>query len=361
MYAKWVRSWRDLPVLINQWANVVRWEKVTRLFLRTTEFLWQEGHTAHETEAEAEEETLRMLDIYREVCETVLAMPVVCGRKSESEKFAGALRTYSIEALMGDGRALQAGTSHNLGQNFAKAFDITYQARDKSVQFVWGTSWGVSTRLIGGLLMTHGDETGLILPPRVAPYQVVIVPIPRGNWQETVLPRARELHAELVRAGVRARLDERDGYTPGWKFSEWELRGVPLRLEIGPKDIEKSQVLLARRDTREKLPTPMAGLAERVTDLLGEIQRALYERALKFREDHTQRVSSYDEFKQVMEGRPGFVIASWCGRAECEAQIKTDTQATLRNLPFGEPAALSAPCVRCDQASVGEAWFAKAY
>jgi prolyl-tRNA synthetase len=209
--------------------------------------------------------------------------------------------------------------------------------------------------------MTHGDDRGLILPPRVAPYQVVIVPISRGNWQETVLPRAREIRDLLTSAGVRVTLDDTEANTPGWKFAEWEMRGVPLRLEIGPKDIEKSQVLLARRDTREKLPTPMAGLAERVTDLLGEIQRALYERALKFREDHTQRVSSYDEFKQVMEGRPGFVIASWCGRAECEAQIKADTQATLRNLPFGEPAALSAQCVRCDQASVGEAWFAKAY
>jgi prolyl-tRNA synthetase len=361
LYSKWIKSWRDLPVLINQWANVVRWEKVTRPFLRTTEFLWQEGHTAHETEAEAQQETMQILAIYKDFAETELAMPVVDGQKSESEKFAGASRTYSIEALMADGRALQAGTSHNLGQNFAKAFDIQFQGRDKALQYAWTTSWGVSTRLIGGVIMTHGDDRGLILPPRVAPYQVVIVPISRGNWQETVLPRAREIRDLLTSAGVRVTLDDTEANTPGWKFAEWEMRGVPLRLEIGPKDIEKSQVLLARRDTREKLPTPMAGLAERVTDLLGEIQRALYERALKFREDHTQRVSSYDEFKQVMEGRPGFVIASWCGRAECEAQIKTDTQATLRNLPFGEPAALSAPCVRCDQASVGEAWFAKAY
>jgi prolyl-tRNA synthetase len=360
MYAKWVRSWRDLPVLINQWANVVRWEKVTRLFLRTTEFLWQEGHTAHETEAEAEEETLRMLDIYREVCETVLAMPVVCGRKSESEKFAGALRTYSIEALMGDGRALQAGTSHNLGQNFAKAFDITYQARDKSVQFVWGTSWGVSTRLIGGLLMTHGDETGLILPPRVAPYQVVIVPIPRGNWQETVLPRARELHAELVRAGVRARLDERDGYTPGWKFSEWELRGVPLRLEIGPKDIEKSQVLAARRDTREKLALAMDGLPPRVLELLNDIQRALLERARQFQADHTTDTTSYAEFTRIMEGRPGFVHAPWCGDEACEAAIKTETQATIRNLPL-DAAPPAGPCLKCGRPAIATALFAKAY
>jgi prolyl-tRNA synthetase len=248
MYAKWIQSWRDLPVLINQWANVVRWEKVTRPFLRTTEFLWQEGHTAHETEEEAEEETLRMLAIYKEFAETVLAMPVLDGPKSASEKFAGASRTYSIEALMGDGRALQAGTSHNLGQNFAKAFGIQFQGRTKELQHAWTTSWGVSTRLIGGVIMTHGDDSGLVLPPRVAPIQVVIVPIPRGNWQETVLPRALELKAELTRAGIRVELDAREAYTPGWKFAEWELRGVPLRLEIGPKDLEKQQVVLARRD-----------------------------------------------------------------------------------------------------------------
>src|SRR5579862_8432464 len=245
MYANWVQSWRDLPLLINQWANVVRWEKKTYPFLRTTEFLWQEGHTAHETEADAEDETLKILDLYAEVCESMLAMPVVKGRKTDSEKFAGALRTYSIEALMGDGRALQAGTSHNLGQNFAKAFDITFQARDKSVQHVWGTSWGVTTRLIGALIMVHGDDSGLVLPPAVAPYQVVIVPIGRDDWRETVLPRALEIKKELVAAGVRVIVDERDE-RPGWKFAEWELRGVPMRLEIGPKDIEKSQVLIAR-------------------------------------------------------------------------------------------------------------------
>ena len=259
MYAKWIQSWRDLPVLINQWANVVRWEKVTRLFLRTTEFLWQEGHTAHETEAEAEEETLRMLDVYRDFAETELAMPVVAGRKSESEKFAGASRTYSIEALMGDGRALQAGTSHNLGQNFAKAFEITFQARDKSLQHVWGTSWGVSTRLIGGVVMTHGDDNGLILPPRVAPYQVVIVPIPRGNWQETVLPHARAIKAELADRGVRVMLDDRDVYTPGWKFAEWELRGVPLRWRSARRISRSRRCVLVRRDTREKRPTPADG------------------------------------------------------------------------------------------------------
>jgi prolyl-tRNA synthetase len=359
MYAKWIQSWRDLPVLINQWANVVRWEKVTRPFLRTTEFLWQEGHTAHETEPEAEEETLKILELYKEMVETELAMPVVTGRKSESEKFAGALRTYSIEALMGDGRALQAGTSHNLGQNFAKAFDITFQARDKSVQHVWGTSWGVTTRLIGAAIMVHGDDSGLVLPPRVAPYQVAIVPIGRDNWRETVLPRAKEIQNTLVAAGFRVTLDERDE-RPGWKFSEWEMRGVPLRIEIGPKDIEKSQVLTARRDTREKAGVPMDGLAARVREILDDIQRNLLDRARTFRAEHTQRVDSYDAFKQVLEGRPGFVIAPWCGAADCEAHIKTDTQATIRNMPMGA-AAPSGSCVRCDNPAQVDAWFAKAY
>src|SRR5438876_40509 len=306
MYAKWVQSWRDLPILINQWVNVVRWEKVTRPFLRTTEFLWQEGHTAHETHDEAEAETLMILDLYARISEEVMAMPVVKGQKSDSEKFAGALRTYSIEALMGDGRALQAGTSHNLGQNFAKAFDITFQARDKSVQHVWGTSWGVSTRLIGGVIMTHGDDAGLVLPPNVAPYQVVIVPIGRDNWRETVLPHVQDVRRDLAAAGIRVVIDERDE-RPGWKFSEWELRGVPLRVEIGPKDIEKASVVVARRDTRAKQSIPMSGLAASLQALLADVQRNLFERARAFCDEHTQRVSSYDEFKQVLEGRPGFV------------------------------------------------------
>jgi prolyl-tRNA synthetase len=360
LYAKWIQSWRDLPVLINQWANVVRWEKVTRPFLRTTEFLWQEGHTAHETADEAQAETLKILALYKEFAENELAMPVIDGPKSESEKFAGASKTYSIEALMGDGRALQAGTSHNLGQNFAKAFEIQFQGRDKTVQHAWTTSWGVSTRLIGGVIMTHGDDSGLILPPRVAPYQVVMVPIPRGNWQETVLPKAREIRDELVRAGVRVMLDDRDEYTPGWKFAEWELRGVPLRLEIGPKDIEKSQVVLARRDTRAKSSPPMDGLALHVLALLDEIQKALFQRALTFREEHTTRVESYDDFKSAMEGRPGFVIAGWCGSDACEAQIKAETQATLRNIPFGSESQ-AGTCIKCGRPSIGEPWFAKAY
>src|SRR3954464_15524746 len=295
MYAKWIQSWRDLPILLNQWANVVRWEKVTRPFLRTTEFLWQEGHTAHETAEEAEAETRKMLDVYVDLCANLLAMPVVQGIKSESEKFAGALRTYSIEALMGDGRALQAGTSHNLGQNFAKAFDITFQARDKSVQHVWGTSWGMTTRLIGAAIMVHGDDSGLVLPPNIAPYQVVIVPIGRDSWGETVLPKAQEIQRELQAAGIRVTLDEREE-RPGWKFAEWEMRGVPLRVEIGPKDIEKSAVMVARRDTREKQSLAMDGLAVRLRELLEAIQANLYERARQFRDEHTHRASTYDEF-----------------------------------------------------------------
>ena len=360
LYAKWVQSWRDLPVLINQWANVVRWEKVTRPFLRTTEFLWQEGHTAHETQAEAQEETLRILALYKEFAETELAMPVLDGQKSETEKFAGASRTYSIEALMGDGRALQAGTSHDLGQNFAVAFGIQFQGRDKTLQHAWTTSWGVSTRLIGALIMMHGDDNGLILPPRVAPYQVVIVPIPRGNWQETVLPKARELQAALLEQDVRVMLDDREAYTPGWKFAEWELRGVPLRIEIGPKDIEKAQVVVARRDTREKTPLPVEGIAGAVSELLKDIQQALFKRALQFREDHTTRVGTYEEFKAAMEGRPGFVVAGWCGSAACETEIKGETQATLRNIPFGSQG-ITGACIRCGAPSAGEAWFAKSY
>ncbi len=361
MYAKWVQSWRDLPILINQWANVVRWEKVTRLFLRTTEFLWQEGHTAHETAEEAQEETLRMLGVYKDFSETELAMPVIDGQKTESEKFAGAERTYSIEALMRDGRALQAGTSHNLGQNFAKVFDITFQARDKSVQYVHGTSWGVSTRLIGAVIMTHGDDGGLILPPRIAPYQVVIVPIPRGNWRETVLPQAQAIRDALVARGIRVMLDDRDSQTPGWKFNEWELRGVPLRLEIGPKDIEKSQVVLARRDTRAKAFVPREGLDAHVEALLAEIQQALLDRARSFREEHTSRADGYDDFKGIMDGRPGFVISPWCGSAQCEAEIKAETQATIRNIPFAAEAATGKTCLKCGGPATVHAWFAKSY
>jgi len=362
MYAKWVRSWRDLPVLINQWANIVRWEKVTRPFLRTTEFLWQEGHTLHGTEEEAEEETMRMLGVYRSFYEEMLAVPVVPGRKSESEKFAGALRTYSVEALMGDGKALQGATSHNLGQHFATAYGIEYLDRNQERAKPWSTSWGASTRMIGGLIMTHGDDAGLVLPPKVAPYQVVIVPIPprKGDWSESVLPKAREALAMLRAAGIRAHLDDRDTQQPGFKYSDWEMRGVPLRLELGPKDIEKDQCVLVRRDTREKAFVPLAGAPARIRELLDQVQKDLLERARKFVADNTTRVSSWDEFRQIMAGRRGFLIAGWCGDAECEARIKQETKATVRVIPF-EGEARAGSCVRCGRPSEREVYFAQAY
>jgi len=362
MYAKWVRSWRDLPVLINQWANIVRWEKVTRPFLRTTEFLWQEGHTLHATEEEAEEETMRMLGVYRSFYEEMLAVPVVPGRKSESEKFAGALRTYSVEALMGDGKALQGATSHNLGQHFSTAYGIEYLDRNQERAKPWSTSWGASTRMIGGLIMTHGDESGLVLPPRVAPYQVVIVPIPprKGDWNEAVLPRTREVLATLRASGIRAHLDDRDTQQPGFKYADWEMRGVPLRLELGPKDIEKDQCVLVRRDTREKAFVPLAGAAARIRELLDQIQKDLLARARKFVADNTTRVSSWDEFRQIMAGRRGFIIAGWCGDAECEAKIKQETKATVRVIPL-EGEARPGSCVRCGRPSPQEVYFAQAY
>jgi prolyl-tRNA synthetase len=360
MYAKWVQSWRDLPILINQWANVVRWEKVTRPFLRTTEFLWQEGHTLHATEAEAEEETLKMLEVYRSFSEEVLAMPVVTGRKTDSEKFAGALRTYAIEALMGDGKALQAGTSHNLGQHFATAYGIEFLDKDQQRAKPWSTSWGSSTRMIGGLIMTHGDDSGLILPPRVAPYQVVIVPIPprKGDWSEVVLPKAREVAARLRAAGVRVHLDDRDQHQPGYKYADWEMRGVPLRLELGPKDIEKEQCVLVRRDTRVKSFVPQAGLGEHVRGVLDAMQAELLERARKFVADRTTRVETYDEFKAVMAEKRGFILAGWNGDAAVEAQIKQDTKATIRVIPMGEER--EAACVVTGQKG-REVYFAQAY
>ena len=362
MYAKWVRSWRDLPVLINQWANAVRWEKVTRPFLRTTEFLWQEGHTLHATEEEAEEETMRMLGMYRSFYEEVLAVPVVPGRKSETEKFAGALRTYSVEALMGDGRALQGATSHNLGQHFATAYGIEFLDRNQQRALPWSTSWGASTRMMGGLIMTHGDDSGLVLPPKVAPYQVVIVPIPprKGDWNEAVLPRARQVAAALRETGVRVHLDDRDTQQPGFKYADWEMRGVPLRLELGPRDIENDQCVLVRRDTREKEAVPLSGLSVRLRELLGAIQRDLLERARRFLAENTHGVTSYDEFKRVMADTRGFLVAPWCGSAECEARIKEETRATVRVIPLDAPSA-AGPCLRCGRPALAEVYFAQAY
>ena len=362
LYAKWIKSWRDLPVLINQWANVVRWEKVTRPFLRTTEFLWQEGHTAHETAEEAQEETLKILALYKEFAENELAMPVVDGQKSESEKFAGASKTYSIEALMGDGRALQAGTSHNLGQNFAKAFEIQFQGRDKTVQHAWTTSWGVSTRLIGGVIMTHGDDSGLILPPRIAPYQVVIVPIPRGNWQETVLPKAQEIRDALVAQGVRVMLDDRDAYTPGWKFAEWELRGVPVRLEIGPKDIEKSTVVLARRDTREKAVGADGRSARaRRGAPRRDPEGALPARAQVPRGAHDARSRTTTSSNRRWKAGPGFVIAPLVRERRVRGADQGRDAGDAPQHSLRERVGRRATCVKCGKPSVGEPWFAKSY
>jgi prolyl-tRNA synthetase len=360
MYAKWVNSWRDLPILMNQWCNVLRWEKVTRPFLRTTEFLWQEGHTLHATAEEAEEETLRMLEVYRSFSEEILAMPVLTGRKSDSEKFAGAEKTYAIEALMGDGKALQAGTSHNLGQHFATAYGIEFLDQQQQRAKPWSTSWGTSTRMIGGLIMTHGDDNGLVLPPRVAPYQVVIVPIPprKGDWNEQVLPRAREVAAALKDAGVRVHLDDRDNHQTGFKYADWEMRGVPLRLELGPKDIEKDQCVLVRRDTREKTPVPLAGIGAAARDLLDRLQSDLLERARRFVAENTTRVKTYDEFKEVMAAKRGFIVAGWNGDAAVEAKIKEETKATIRVTPLGGGA--EAPCIVTGQPG-RETWFAQAY
>ena len=362
MYAKWIKSWRDLPVLINQWANIVRWEKVTRPFLRTTEFLWQEGHTCHETAEEGEAETLKILSMYKEFCETELAIPVLSGRKSLREKFAGAQMTYAIEALMSDGKALQMGTSHNLGQHFSKAFDIKFEDRSQTLQYVWQTSWGMTTRTIGALVMVHGDDSGLRLPPRIAPVQAVLIPIALGDWKTSVLPVAREVERELKERGVRIKLDDREEYTPGWKFSEYEMRGVPLRIEIGPRDVKAGTAVVVRRDTRAKESVALASLKDRVTILLDEIQKGLFEQALRFREDNTHNASNYQEFKFIMENERGFIRAVWCGNEACEDKIKEETQATIRVLPLEpESAETDGVCVCCGEPGRTPAFFAKAY
>jgi prolyl-tRNA synthetase len=360
MYAKWIRSYRDLPVLINQWANVVRWEKRTRLFLRTTEFLWQEGHTAHATQEEAEEETLRMLGVYADFAETDAAIPVIQGRKSESEKFAGAVTSYTVEAMMGNRWALQAGTSHFLGQNFAKAFNITYLDRNNELQNCWTTSWGVSWRMEGAVIMAHGDDQGLILPPRIAPIQVVIVPIWRNDEQKSVVLEGVDQIKRML-AGLRVEIDDREGQSPGWKYNEWELRGVPLRVEIGPRDVQKDQVVLARRDVpgREgKSFVPMEGLGGRVHELLDSIQQSLYDRALAFREANTVDAATYDQIVEAVSDH--FVRAYWCGDLEHEARLKEETSATNRCIPLdqdGEPGV----CAFCGKPATEKAIFGRAY
>jgi prolyl-tRNA synthetase len=361
-YSKWVRSYRDLPLLINQWANVMRWEMRTRPFLRTTEFLWQEGHTVHATEEDAERETLLILhDVYADFVEKEMAIPVIKGLKSEKEKFPGALRSYCIEAMMQDGRALQAGTSHNLGQNFARAFNITYTDQHNTIQYAWTTSWGVSTRLIGALIMTHSDDEGLIIPPRLAPTQVVVVPIYRNDAERSVVMETVQRMTAEWKGRLRFKIDDRDNLTPGFKFNEWELKGVPIRVEIGPKDIEKGSVAIARRDQpgREgKSFVPQDGLTDRLTALLEEIQQALYRRALTFREDHTADVATYDELKQQVER--GFARCYWAGTTEDEKRIQEETRATIRCIPLDQPQQ-AGRCVYTGKETSQQVIFARAY
>jgi len=361
MFAKWVQSYRDLPLLINQWANVVRWEMRTRLFLRTTEFLWQEGHTAHATSEEAEEEARRMLDVYATFAEEYMAVPVLKGLKTEKEKFAGADHTYCIEGLMQDGKALQCGTSHHLGQNFSKAFDLKFQTEAGDWQHAWNTSWGVSTRLVGAIVMAHADDNGLVLPPRLAPIQAVIVPIWKGSDPvDKILAAAREVEAALKKAGVAVKLDARDNLSPGFKFNEWELAGVPVRIEIGPKDLEKGSICCVKRVGRQKSFVPMGEAATKVPALLEEIQKEMIEAARARRDAATYEVNSYDEFKKKVEDEGGFLLAHWCGDTACETAIHEDTKATVRVITFdGKKEA--GQCVRCNGASTRRVHFAKAY
>ena len=359
MYKKWIQSHRDLPVLINQWANVVRWEMRTRLFLRTSEFLWQEGHTAHSTPEEAEQETLDILELYRELAEDYLAIPVFTGLKTDSEKFAGAERTYCIEAMMGDKRALQAGTSHNLGQNFAKAFDVTFQTKDNKEEFVWATSWGISTRLIGAVILTHGDDKGLRLPPRIAPIQLVIIPIAKNEEEEKDLKNYLEpITAALKKSKIRVYEDWTNN-SPGFKFNEWEMKGVPLRMEVGPRDIKEQKVVLARRDEKGKLFIPKDDVFDNVQRLLDNIQLKLITQARDFRDKNTHIAKDYEDFKSIIS-KGGFVRCGWDGNSETEAKIKQDTKATIRCIPFDEdPEELT--CVLTGQKAKHEVIFAKAY
>lgn len=360
MYKKWIMSYRDLPILINQWANVVRWEMRTRLFLRTTEFLWQEGHTAHETYDQAEEETKLILEVYRKFAEEYLAIPVLVGKKSEAEKFAGALHTYCIEAMMQDKKALQAGTSHNLGQNFAKAFDVKFQDKEGKLQYVWATSWGVSTRLIGALIMSHSDDQGLILPPRMATNQVVIIPIFRTDEEKAKVMAMAEKVYEDLKTENRVLLDDREQYKPGYKFTEWEMQGIPLRIEIGPKDVEKDQVVIVCRDSKEKIFSPVSGLRNKIETELVSMQKRMFEKARQMREDNTFEVSDYKEFKEKNEAQNGFYNAFWCGSATCEEKIKDETKATIRLIPFDQQPE-SGKCLCCNENADQKVIFAKAY
>jgi prolyl-tRNA synthetase len=361
MYSKWIKSYRDLPVLINQWGNVVRWEMRTKLFLRTLEFYWQEGHTAHATSQEAEEETLRMLNVYADMAINDAAVPVIAGTKTDSEKFAGAVRSTTIEAMMGDTRALQAGTSHFLGQNFAKAFDIRYLDSKNEQQYVWTTSWGLSTRFVGAIIMTHGDDQGLILPPKLAPTQVILIPIYKNDQEKSqVMPAARQIKDELEQ-DFRIQMDGRDEVTPGFKFNEWELRGVPLRIEVGPKDIAKGSVVFARRDVPGRAGKSIVGrdqLKAQVAEALLNVQVSLYERALAFRKEHTYDPKNYDEFQQVIQN--GWAYSWFCEDIACEMKIKDETKATARCIPLDQPGG-EGKCIVCGKPASRKVYFARAY
>lgn len=360
MYAQWIQSYRDLPVLLNQWVNVIRWEKRTLPFLRTSEFLWQEGHTAHASADEANAETMQMLNIYTTFVEEFLAIPVIQGQKTPSEKFAGAVDTFSLEAVMKDGKALQAATSHYLGQNFAKGFDIQYLDKDNQRKFVYTTSWGISTRLLGAIVMVHGDDRGLVIPPKVSPTQVMIIPIGPPKLREGVVQAANEILDQLQSNDLRVRMDARDDVSPGWKFNEYEMRGIPIRLEVGPRDLENKQAILVRRDTGEKIAVSLDGLAETVSKLLDDIQADMFERAKQFRAEHSFVAETTDQLASFIEKERGFVLTGWCGQAACEQAVKDRCGATSRNIPFE---ALDAPttCVTCGKPSVHAVWFAKSY
>jgi prolyl-tRNA synthetase len=360
-FAKWIQSYRDLPLLVNQWNNVMRWEKRTALFLRTSEFLWQEGHTAHRTLEEAEERTRMMLEVYRAFAEEDAAIPVVPGLKSENEKFAGALRTYSIEAMMGDGKALQAGTSHNLGYNFAQGFDIQFLDADGQRRYCATTSWGMSTRMIGGIIMVHGDKSGLMLPPHLAPYQVVIVPIWRKDHEKSAVEELVARIEKMLKGRIRVKVDRSEN-TPGWKYNEWEMRGVPVRMEVGPRDVQNNSVMLVRRDNRVKESVSVDALETRLPELLEEVQKAMYQRALQFRAENTHTTASYDEFKEIIAEKRGFVRVKWAGDSEAEKVIKEETKATLRVIPLDQPeGGVQGKCVYTSKPATCEAIFARAY
>lgn len=360
-YKKWIQSYRDLPILVNQWANVVRWEMRTRLFLRTAEFLWQEGHTAHATPDDAVRETIQMLDVYADFAERFMAMPVIKGKKSEGEKFPGAIDTYCIEAMMQDGKALQAGTSHFLGQNFAKAFDVQFASKEGKLEYVWGTSWGVSTRLIGALIMAHSDDDGLVLPPKLAPIQVVIVPVFRSEEElARITEKVNLIMADLRKLDISVKFDNRDTHKPGWKFAEYELKGVPVRLAIGPRDLDNGTIEMARRDTKEKQVVKLEEVPVRVSALLDEIQKNIYQKALVFRDSLTTKVDTYTEFKQVLDEKTGFVLAHWDGTPETEAAIKEETKATIRCIPLDAPEE-AGTCIYSGKPSSRRVLFARAY